>query len=177
MKLNGISEPTSLNLVLPFSYITSAPPGMDEINQQVLSAIKKERTIRVVADIPTDRLCPKTFLASASDLIRPFVTQWEVDNLVRQLAVDVYSRHTFVVVDINNEIYDYATAHTQTFTLPVYILRLSRRSDKWTFFRRASDDEMVARSIAELHRRNGQNPLPFLADHINGSVYRSPRKT
>ncbi|KAE8353321.1 hypothetical protein BDV28DRAFT_133388 [Aspergillus coremiiformis] len=150
---------------------------MDEINQQVFSAIEKQYTIRVVADIPTDHLCSTAFLASAFELVRPFVTQWEADNMIRQLAVDVYPRHTYVVVDINNEQYDYDTAHKQTFTLPVYILRLSSRSDTWTFFRRASDDQMVARCIADLHRRNGQNPLPFLADHINGSVYRSPRKT
>ncbi|RJE21403.1 hypothetical protein PHISCL_06273 [Aspergillus sclerotialis] len=86
----------------------------------------------------------------------------------------MYPRHAYIVVDINNQEYDYDIAHTQTFAIRLYILHLSRKS-KWTFFRRAIDDQRVARTIAELHRRNGQNPLPFLADHIKGSVYLSPR--
>ena len=77
-------------------------------------------------------------------------------------------------MDINNHEYDYDTAREQTFAIPVHILRLSRRNT-WTFSRHAVDDKMIAVTIAELHRRNGQNPFPSLADHINGSVYLSPR--
>lgn len=147
---------------------------VEEANEQVFKAIEEHHTIRIIADVPTNFLRFEDLPTSAFDLIKPFLIQWEVHHLTRQLAVDLYPRHAYVVVDINNHEYDYDTAHEQTFALPIYILRLSR-SNKWTFFRRAVDDKMIAMAVAELHRRNGQNPLPFLADHINGSVYLSPR--
>ena len=147
---------------------------VEETNEQVLKAIEEHHTIRIIADVPTNFLRFEDLPTSAFDLIRPFLIQWEAHHLTRQLAVDLYPRHAYVVVDINNYEYDYDTAHEQTFAPPIYILRLSR-SNKWTFFRRAVDDKMIAVTVAELHRRNGQNPLPFLADHINGSVYLSPR--
>lgn len=149
--------------------------NMDEINRQILDTVDN-RTIRIVADVPTDLLRSEDFVISASDLIMPFRKQWETKNMTRLLAVDVYSHHAYIVIDINNLQYDYETAHNQTSPIPVYILRLSR-SNKWSFFRRATDDQKIATSIAELHKCNGQNPLPFFADHIKGSVYLSPRTT
>lgn len=149
---------------------------VDEINKQVFDAIEEQQTIRIVADVPTNVLNFEDILSSASDLIKPFVAKWEINHMTRLLAVDMYPRHAYLVVDINNQEYDYDIAHKQTFAIPLYILRLSRKN-KWTFFRRAIDDQRVARTIAELHRRNGQSPLPFLADHIKGSVYLSPRTT
>ncbi|WEW56193.1 hypothetical protein PRK78_001630 [Emydomyces testavorans] len=150
---------------------------MDQINKEVLKVIDEQHAIRIVADIPTDVLRSGDYLTSASDFIKPFVKEWESKHMTRLLVVDVYPRHTYVVVDINNHQYDYDTAHKQTFTVPVYILRLSRRDSKWAFFRRAIEDQRLAATIAELHRCNGYNPLPFLADHIQGSVYLSPRTT
>ena len=146
----------------------------EEINKQVFKAIEEQHTIRIVADVPTNLLRFEDLPTSAFDLIRPFLSQWEGHHLTRQLAVDLYPRHAYIVVDINNHQYDYEAAHTQTAPVPVYILCLTR-SNKWTFLRRAVDDKMIAITIAELHRLNGQNPLPFLADHINGPVYMSPR--
>lgn len=147
---------------------------VDEVNKQVFDAIEEQHTIRIVADVPTNILDVEDFTTSASHIIRPFMMKWEVSYMTRLLVVDVYPRHAYIVVDINNQQYDYDIAHKQTFAIPIYILRLSR-SGKWTFFRRAIEDRRVAITVAELHRRNGQNPLPFFADHIKGSVYLSPR--
>ncbi|RHZ52934.1 hypothetical protein CDV55_104330 [Aspergillus turcosus] len=151
--------------------------NMDEINLQVFNTIEELRTVRIVFDVPTVILSAEDYLNSASDLIKPFLAQWETKNAIRLLVVDVYPRHTYIAIDINNEQYDYPTAHKHTSVLPVHILRLSRRSNKWTFFRRTVEDQVAAWHIAELHRLNGQNPLPFLADHIKGTVYLSPRTT
>ncbi|KAL4875161.1 hypothetical protein BJY04DRAFT_202657 [Aspergillus karnatakaensis] len=150
---------------------------MDEINQQVLEAIENMKTIGVVVDLPIDILAPDNYMNSAFDFIKPLTITWEENNLVREIAVDIYPRHAYVVVDINNHRYDFERAHLQDFTLPVYILRLSRKRRQWTFFRRVPEDRRVDKMIAELHRCNGKTRPSFLADHIKGSVYLSPRRT
>lgn len=151
--------------------------NMNEIHDQIFKAIEEQDTIRIIADVPTDRLRPEDYLASASDFIKPFMMHWGEKHMVRHLVVDVYPRHAYIVIDVNNRQYDYDTAHKQTYPVPIYILRLSRRGNKWIFFRRPVDDQRIATILAELHWCNGQNPLPFLADHIKGSVYTSPRMT
>jgi hypothetical protein len=105
------------------------------------------------------------------------MSEWERNNRTRLIVLDIYPFHTYIVIDINNWQYNYNIAYRQTFPIPVYILRLSRRSKQWTFFRPAIEDQKIATSIAELHRCNGTNLTAFLADHIRGSVYLSPRTT
>ncbi|KAB8258327.1 hypothetical protein BDV32DRAFT_139705 [Aspergillus pseudonomiae] len=124
------------------------------VNKEVLRAIGEGRTIRIVVDIPTNVLDP--------------------GNLSRLLVVDVYPKHTYVLIDINNRRYDYHIAHKQTYIVPIYILRLSRNSSTWIFFRRAIDDQRTAKDLAELHWCNGQNPIPFLVDQYQGT--RRPRR-
>ncbi|KAJ0417891.1 hypothetical protein BJY00DRAFT_288865 [Aspergillus carlsbadensis] len=148
---------------------------MDKLNQHVFKAIQDLKTIRIIINIPTETLAPDNYLDSASDLIRPFTEIWEEHHLVRKIVVDVYPRHAYIVIDINNNRYDFKIAHLQTFTVPVHILRLSRKSKDWSFFRRELEDQRVAKDIAELHRCNGQKQPPFFADHIRGSIYLSPR--
>ncbi|KAE8355662.1 hypothetical protein BDV28DRAFT_31127 [Aspergillus coremiiformis] len=150
---------------------------MDNINREVLNVIEEQGTIRIVVDVPTDILHSDNILDAASDFVRPLMDEWEKNNRTQLIVVDIYPRHTYIVIDINNWQYNYNIAHQQTFPIPVYILRLSRRSKQWIFFRRAIEDQKIAISIAELHRCNGTNPTPFLADHIRGSVYLSPRTT
>lgn len=140
--------------------VSSSMDQVDEITEQVFEANEEHHTIQMIVDVPTNLLWFEDLPTSAFDLIRPFLNTWESNHLTQQLAVDLYPRHAYIVVDINNHQYDYYTAHEQTFTVPVYILHLSR-SSKWTFFRRAVNDKMIPVAVAELHRWNGQNPLPF----------------
>ncbi|KAE8321597.1 hypothetical protein BDV39DRAFT_210597 [Aspergillus sergii] len=140
---------------------------MDDINEEVLKAIAEQHMVRIVVDVPTNLLRPDEYLASASELVSPFMAHWETVNTPRLLVVDVYPKHAYIVIDINNRRYNYDTAHQQIYAIPVYILQLSKKTLEWRFFRRAVD-ELIARTIAELHRLNGQNPIPFFADHING---------
>jgi hypothetical protein len=150
---------------------------MDAVNLEVLNAIEEEVSIRIVVDVPTNLVNLSDPLSAATDLVTPFITLWSTKHDTRLLAVDLYPRHTYVVVDINNHRYDYDTAHAQLYTIPVYILQLSK-GGKWSFFRRSVDDKRVAKEIATLHRCNGWDKTPpFLADHIQGSVYLSPRST
>lgn len=103
---------------------------MDEVNHQAFKAIEEHDTVRIVFDVPTDRLRAEDYLGSASEFVKPFIERWGERHTVRHLVVDVYPRHAFIVLDINNRQYDYDLAHKQTFSVPVYILRLSRTSDK-----------------------------------------------
>lgn len=144
--------------------------NIDEVNQEVIKSIDEQETIRIVADVPIDFLQPGDYVRSASEIIQPLVSHWETKHTTRILAVDVYPRHAYAVVDINNHRYDYYEAHTQNFAIPVYILRLSRRKKIWTFFRYAPQDRRLASQLAELHRTNGQKPTPFFSDHINNPV-------
>lgn len=39
------------------------------------------------------------------------------------------------------------------------------------------EDRRVALDIADLHRSNGQDPIPFFASHVDGvPVYMDPRR-
>ncbi|KAE8154572.1 hypothetical protein BDV25DRAFT_102950 [Aspergillus avenaceus] len=148
---------------------------MVDINQGVFKAIEEKGTIRIVADVPTSTLDTNNILDAASNFVRPLINEWEKNNSTKLLVVDIYPRRTFIVIDINNHRYDCSIAHLQTFPIPVYILRYSNRHENWIFFRRPVEDQKIAIQLAGLHNCNGTNPTPFLADHINGSVYLSPR--
>ncbi|PYH72713.1 uncharacterized protein BO88DRAFT_473347 [Aspergillus vadensis CBS 113365] len=150
---------------------------MDEVNEHVLKAVQDLKTLRIVIDVPTEILNPHNYLDSAFELAEPLTRTWKEHHVVRKIVVDVYPRHAYVVIDINNFSYDFKLAHLQTFAIPVHILRLSQKSKQWSFFRQQLEDRRVAKDIAELHRCNGHNHPPFFADHIRGSVYLSPRTT
>ena len=150
---------------------------MDEVNECVFKAIQDLGTIRIVVDVPLERLAPDNYSDSAFDFIEPFTKSWQEYHTVQSLVVDVYPRHAYIVIDINNDSYDFERAHLQTYTIPVHILRLSRRNNTWSFFRLPVEDQRLAKDIAELHRCNGQKKPPFFANHIDGSVYLSPRTT
>ncbi|KAL2826674.1 hypothetical protein BDW59DRAFT_160865 [Aspergillus cavernicola] len=148
---------------------------MEVVNQEVLNAIEGHDSIRIIADVPTDRLNSGSDpLAAATELMTPFITQWAVKHHTRLLVLDLYPRHGYIVTDINNHRYDFDTAHTQLFAIPIYILRLSRKG-KWSFWRRPVSDIQIAKQIADLHRCNGWIPTPYFTDHINGPVYMSAR--
>ena len=48
---------------------------MDDVNKEVLRAIGEGRTIRIVVDIPTNVLDPVDYLTSATNTIKPLMTE------------------------------------------------------------------------------------------------------
>lgn len=150
---------------------TNTPSNITKINQEILIIISEKHSIRIVAILPTSHLSPQDYTFSISTLLHPFTSTWQPTHLTRLLAVDAYPCHTFTVIDIKNHRYDYSTAHKRIRVLPVYVLRLSRRSGKWRFFRRVPEDRRVALDIADLHWSNGQSPIPDGAP-----VYMDPRR-
>lgn len=148
---------------------------MEDVNRAISEALEKHHSIRILGDLPTAQLDGSDYLASTRRLINPLITFWENKAELRLLAVDVWPQHSYFALDFNNDRYDYQTAHTEVIVLPVYLLRLSRRSGTWRIFRYSAGDTQLAKRIADLHEGNGQNPIPFLEDHIKGVMHLAPR--
>ena len=150
---------------------------MDKINEDFLGALKKSSTIRILCDIHTKELNPENYVAAVSSILQPFTSFWDETAKKRILAIEVWPQHTYAVIDINNHEYDYDNAHMVIASIPVYLLQHRRDNRGWRFNRFERQDQPLARRIADLHRSNGQNPLPFLEDHVKGVEHHSPRTT
>lgn len=149
---------------------------MEELNRIVLDVLKEHASIHILGDLPTEKLNREDYLASTQETISTFVSFWNDKANLRLLVVEVWPRPTYFALDFNNDKYDYDNAHVQVIVLPVYLLRLSRRRDHWKIFRHKPQDLSLARRIAVLHEGNGQDPTPFLEDHIKGVVHYNPRR-
>ncbi|KAJ5458482.1 hypothetical protein N7475_009870 [Penicillium sp. IBT 31633x] len=147
----------------------------EEINRAVSDALKQHNSIRILGDLPTEKLNSEDYLNSTHETIASFVNIWQKIATLRLLAIEIYPRHTYFALDINNDRYDYDNAHTQMIILPVYLLRLSRESDRWKIFRHLPQDSALARRIAFLHESHGQDPIPFVDDHNKAVIHYAPR--
>ncbi|CEO59387.1 hypothetical protein PMG11_04063 [Penicillium brasilianum] len=148
---------------------------MEKVNQIVRDALEDHKSIRILGELPTEKLNCEDYLASTRETISSFVSSWDKKANLQLLAVEVWSRRTYFALDFNNDKYDYDNAHIEEIVLPVYLLRLSRRSGSWTVFRHKPEDSRLAKRLAALHLGNGQKPIPFLEDHIKGVVHDKPR--
>ena len=108
---------------------------MDEVNQIVLDALKEHESIRILEDPPTKKLSSEDYLASTRETISSFVAYWNHKANLRLLATELWLRHTYFALNVNNDKYDYDNAHVQEIILPVYLLRVSRKSGSWKIFR------------------------------------------
>jgi len=151
---------------------------MEEVNCIVLDALKEHESICILGDIPTEKLHSEDYLASIQETISTFISFWNLNDKanLRLLAPEVWLRHTYFALGFNNDKYDFDNAHVQVIVLPVCLLRLSRRRDHWKIFRHKPQDLSLARRIAVLHEGSGQDPTPFLEDHITGVVHYNPRR-
>ncbi|CAG8243760.1 unnamed protein product [Penicillium salamii] len=158
---------------------------MENINQAVSDALETHRSNRILGDLPTEKLNPEDYLASTREIIKGLVDSWKEKADLRLLAVEVWPRHTYFALDFNNDEYNYANAHmlrwkfvpTLVCFIPVYLLRLSRQSNTWKIFRHKPTDSSLAKRIADLHEGNGQDPTPFLENHIKGVIHYAPQNS
>ncbi|CAG8197169.1 unnamed protein product [Penicillium salamii] len=84
---------------------------MENINQAVSDALETHRSIRILGDLPTEKLNPDDYLASTREIIKGLVDSWKEKADLRLLAVEVWPRHTYFALDFNNDEYNYANAH------------------------------------------------------------------
>ncbi|CAG8932016.1 unnamed protein product [Penicillium salamii] len=133
--------------------------------------------IRILGDTPNSALDVGDKLGS----IRQFALKLEESVRATQpnaetcfLAVNIYpQKHSYFVFDVNNVDYVYETAHTDMTTIPVYVLRLSKR--RISIFRQQRLDTTLAVTLAEMHNGHGQDPLPLVDDYNHIVQYKNPR--
>ncbi|KAJ5481566.1 hypothetical protein N7475_000378 [Penicillium sp. IBT 31633x] len=138
------------------------------------SALGMHHSIRILGDLPTEKLHCEDYLASTRELIKSLLDYCEERAVLKLLVVEVWPRHTYFALDFNNDKYDHDNAHTRVIVILVYLLRLSRKSHTWKIFRHKPEDSSLTKRIAFLHEGNGQNPIPFLEDHIKGVTHYAP---
>ncbi|KAJ5094675.1 hypothetical protein N7456_010536 [Penicillium angulare] len=84
---------------------------LEKINNSISEALSQYNgTIRILGDIPTERLDPENYLSSTQSLIKELTTYWETKATLRLLAIEIYPIHSYFALDFNNEKYDYQTA-------------------------------------------------------------------
>ncbi|KAE8152371.1 hypothetical protein BDV25DRAFT_151225 [Aspergillus avenaceus] len=152
---------------------------MDQIHDTVRHFLSEavSTPIRILGDTPTKIVESKDYLKSISvfvEKVQESVQECCPNAQTRFLAVNVYpERHSYFVLGLNNTHYDYETAHNDVTSIPVYVLRLSRRP---RIFRFKDQDEKLAIRLAEMHNGHGKDPLPLLDDFTKTVQYHSPRR-
>lgn len=92
-----------------------------EILQDVF---KSNDAKRLVIRLHTDRLKQSdNYFFSTSRIVNEIFPCWEEDSRVLFLAIEVRPERTHMVIDINNNEYDFAIAHETKNVLLVYVLR------------------------------------------------------
>ncbi|KAB8254096.1 hypothetical protein BDV32DRAFT_143205 [Aspergillus pseudonomiae] len=97
------------------------------------------------------------------------------NNTTLFIATTIYrGKHSYFVLNLNNNDYNYETAHECKTIVPVYVLRLSKRQP--TIFRKRELDETIAETLRDLHDCHGQDPLPLFDSHYEENrCYPHPR--
>ncbi|KAJ5419717.1 uncharacterized protein N7487_003267 [Penicillium crustosum] len=121
------------------------------INKNFQTAITETPTIRIIVDIPPHLVDWSNPITSITTTINPFLSHWKMQNKVNLLAVEMQPRHAYAAIEINNHEYDFQTAHKQTFVFPVYVLKVSRRSLRWRFYRAPTEDVRVMNEVKMVH--------------------------
>lgn len=143
-----------------------------KIRQEIF---KSNDAKRLVIRLHTDKLEDSDdYLASASAIVSEIFPCWEKDSRVLFLAIEVRPERTHMVIDINNDEYNFATAHETKNIIPVYVLR--RKRGRWVQFRWPPGDKLLNEEVASLHELNGFDAkTPFFANHHTQVAYANPR--
>lgn len=97
-----------------------------------LTAIREEifknfTAKRIIIKVNTEDLDSQDYRASANKVASEVFPAWESDPRILFLATDIWSKRSFIVVDINRHDYDFLTAHKDKTILPVYVLRQPKK--------------------------------------------------
>ncbi|KAJ5081173.1 hypothetical protein N7456_013411 [Penicillium angulare] len=135
-------------------------------------------TMRILGDTPNSILDPGNYLESIREFavkVQDSLHKHDANNKTCFVAVTIYhGKHSYFVVDFNNTYYDYQTAHECMALIPVYVLRLSKRTPR--IFRNRLLDETIARTLRVMHNGHGQDPLPLFDNYRDpNACYSNPR--
>ncbi|RDL31539.1 uncharacterized protein BP5553_09748 [Venustampulla echinocandica] len=161
---------------------------MHAFDEEARKALKDRLPFRVFLD-PLAQDFAADYLRSAQQFVHGqirdiFQSESPGPNslLLQLLAVEIWGRRIFIVLDVNHDTYDWDTAHnTLENNLPVFRFKLHKDKKRGNITRDKALDRRVNNRIAELHRLNGLDVRPpYLADHSPGAdpiQYRAPRNT
>ncbi|QKX53285.1 uncharacterized protein TRUGW13939_00363 [Talaromyces rugulosus] len=136
----------------------------------------KENAKRIVMKMKTRCLNPDDYANSAKTILNDIFPNWESDNRILFLAVEVFEERAFMAFDINHHDYDFRTAHQDKSPLPVYVLKRVHKGRNWDLIRLPRDDTIICTRLAELHRAHGYDvELPIVEDHTSVIVHANPR--
>ena len=155
--------------------LTQIHPTIKTFLAQVTTSSNPPTPIRILGDTPTILLDSTDYLHSIREIattVQDSIHECHPDAHTRFLAVNVYRRHSYFVVDVNHVHYDYETAHVDTAPVPVYVFRLSRRP---RIFRCEDQDGRLAVRLAEMHNGHGRDSLPLFDNFTKLVQYHSPR--
>jgi hypothetical protein len=71
------------------------------------------------------------------------------------LAIDLWSEHTFIVININNHAYDFRLVHEIKTVFPVYVLQKQSRRQTRVMVRWPAEDEPLSEKLADVHNVSG----------------------
>jgi hypothetical protein len=146
---------------------------ISSIRQQIL---KSNDAKRIVMKMNTEQLDPHDYRNSAKRILNDILPNWEHDNRILFLAVDVFHDRTYMAFDINHHDYNFRTAHQDKTTLPVYALLRVHKGRKWALVRWPQEDDRLCTRLANLHEDHGYDiELPIVEDHTSMIVHANPR--
>lgn len=144
-----------------------------EIREKIF---ERKEAQRLVIKVSTEKLNSQDYRASASKFVNEIFPNWENDNRILFLAIEIRGDRTYMAVDINNFNYNFDTAHEAMTILPVYVVWQHKKKG-WFNVRWPQEDGPLATKLAELHNLNGFNAItPFLANYNTRIVYENPRE-
>ncbi|RAL11865.1 uncharacterized protein BO97DRAFT_443573 [Aspergillus homomorphus CBS 101889] len=147
-------------------------PNLAEIGDEI---VKSDKAKRIVIKLKTCNLDSGDYRASACEFLDAVFPDWEHDNRILFLTIQVHVTRTFLVVEINNHAYDFFTAHDCKTLLPVYVL-LQKGRRGWALVRWPQQDEDLAIRLADIHQRHGWHArTPILENYIHLVVCADPR--
>ncbi|KAA8642592.1 hypothetical protein EYZ11_006948 [Aspergillus tanneri] len=130
---------------------------------------------RIVIKLHTEKLDSQDYRASAYKIVNEIFPNWERDNRILFLAIEIWGDRTYMAIDVNNYDYKFETAHKTKTILPVYVLRQHRKRG-WAIIRWPQEDKPLATKLADLHNVNGFAATPFLENYNTRIVHDQPRE-
>jgi hypothetical protein len=101
--------------------------------------------------IPAQARCAGSPLALAFVFIRPFLTDWDSNNIRWDLAVEAHpgQRHTFIQIDISTYSSGTPQERERNFAFPVYVLKSDAGGQNWEFYRHSTRTTNHPRGLIE----------------------------
>ncbi|KAJ0421170.1 hypothetical protein BJY00DRAFT_112377 [Aspergillus carlsbadensis] len=147
--------------------------SLSKVREQIFES---QDAKRIVMKIKTRHLDSQDYLQGIKGILNDILPDWESDQRILLLAIQIYPSRTYLALDINHHGYNFRTAHEDRKPLPVYLLRMASRRTEWDLVRLRGEDDRLCERIADMHESHGYDvDLPLVEDHHSIVVHDNPR--